>query len=127
MLSLVTLAFQSCTKVEGEGGSSSIVGKLNGQVFDGAGNLLYEYDLMDHDVFIIYGDDETETFYDDDIKTSYDGTFRFDFLENGKYRFFTYAYNNTSGGETEVIFFDAEITDKKSTVDVGTINVRAKE
>ena len=45
ILSLVlSLGFSSCKKIEGTGGASSIVGKIRAEVYEGAGNLLTEYD-----------------------------------------------------------------------------------
>lgn len=117
------LVSSSCKKVEGPGGSSTIKGKLYALVHDGANNLINQYDLHDHDVYIIYGDDSEDTFYDDDVKTSYDGTFEFPYLENGKYRLFIYEKCVTCPSGKDVVMVDVEITDKKSTVDVGTINI----
>jgi hypothetical protein len=113
----------SCKKVEGPGGSSTIKGKLHAVVHDGAGNLINEYDLHDHDVYIIYGSDAEETFYDDDVKSSYDGTFEFNYLEKGSYRVFIYEKCTTCPSGKDVVMMDVEITDKKSTVDLGTINI----
>ena len=125
---LLTLAFastsflfQSCSKVEGRGGSSSIVGKIHINVYDVAGNLINDYDAPDEDVYLIYG--EEGTFYDDDVKTSYDGSFEFNYLQKGKYRLFVYQDCNTCASGKEAVFVDVEITDKKTTTDVGTINI----
>ncbi len=127
LLAFIFTAFLfSCKKVEGPGGSSTIQGKLHAYVKDGAGNIINEYDLMDHDVFIIYGDEEGNNFYDDDLKTSFDGSFRFDYLEEGKYTIFLYEYCPTCPSGSETIMKEVEITDKKSTVDLGTIEVRKK-
>lgn len=119
---LVSLTFSSCTKVEGPGGSSSIIGKIHAQVFDGAGNMLTEYDIPKEDVYLIYGSDNT--MYDDDVETSHDGTFRFDYLEEGNYQVFVYEKCTTCPSGKQVIIQDVEITEKKSTVDLGTITIR---
>lgn len=113
--------FQSCSKVEGPGGSSSIKGKIHINVYDVAGNLINDYDAPDEDVFLIYG--EEDTFYDEDVKTSYDGSFEFNYLQKGKYRLFVYQDCNTCASGEEAVFVDVEITDKKTTTDVGTINI----
>jgi hypothetical protein len=120
---ILTLSFNSCKKVEGPGGSSSITGKINVQMWDGAGSMNYDYDGADEDVYIIYG--EGNTTHNDKIETSYDGTFSFDYLENGTYQVFVYEEQNTGpNGEKNVLLFDVEITEKKSTTDLGTINVK---
>lgn len=122
-LALAGLLFftQSCTKVEGPGGSSSIVGKIHVNVYDVAGNLINDYDAPKEDVFLLYGDDDT--FYDDDTKTSYDGTFAFNYLQKGSYKLFVYQDCNSCASGKEPVFVDVEITDSKTTIDVGTINI----
>ena len=70
---LVLTGFSSCKKVEGPGGAATIKGKLLKEKTI-AGQTYY-YDAADEDVYLIYGNEDS--FYDDDIKTSYDGTFEF--------------------------------------------------
>lgn len=118
----VMFFFQSCSKVEGPGGSSSITGKVHVNVYDAGGNLINNYDAQEEDVFLIYGEDGT--FYDDDVKTSYNGTFEFNFLQKGSYKLFIYEDCNSCPSGKAPVFVDVEITDNKSTVDVGTINIR---
>ena len=101
-----------------------ISGTLKGMKYDGAGNLLASYPLMDHDVFIIYGDDETNVIPNDDTKSSYDGSFEFSLLQKGTYRIFTYAKCPACASGDTVIIKTVELTDKKETVDLGTIEVR---
>lgn len=117
----VLFLLQSCSKVEGPGGSSTITGKIHVEVYDVAGNLINEYDALDEDVYLIYGEDGT--FYDDDVKTSYDGSFRFSYLQKGKYQLFVYQDCNTCPSGKEAVITDVEISDKKTTIDVGTITI----
>lgn len=114
--------FGSCSKVEGPGGSSSIIGTIHAKVYDGAGNLLTEYDAPKEDVFIIYG--SNETVYDDDVETSYDGKFRFEYLEEGNYQVFVYEKCITCPSGKEVIILDVEISEKNSVIDLGTIDIK---
>ncbi len=113
--------FQSCSKVEGPGGSSSITGKIRIEVYDIGGTLINSYDAPGEDVYLIYGEDGT--FYDDDVETSYDGSFEFDFLQKGKYQLFIYQDCNTCPSGKDVVLVDVEITENKSTTDVGTITI----
>lgn len=113
--------FQSCTKVEGPGGSSSIKGKIHVNVYDVAGNLINDYDAQDEDVYLIYGDEGT--FYDDDVKTSYDGSFEFNYLQKGNYQIFVYQDCNTCPSGKEAVLVDVEIKDSKTTTDIGTITI----
>ena len=117
LLSVVT----SCKKVEGPGGSSTIKGSIIAQIDDGFGGVLGTYAPVEEDVYIIYGSDANDTFYDDDVKTSYDGTFEFNFLEEGTYRIFTYSKNNAVFGGKEVIIREVVIDSKKQTVEMDQI------
>lgn len=118
------LIFSSgCTKIEGPGGAATIKGKIHVKEYDGANNLINEYDAPKFDVYIIYGDTEGETYFDDDIETSYDGTFEFKNLEPGNYQVFVYEDCSTClSGKSEKII-DVTIADKKEVVDLGVINV----
>ncbi len=118
----ILFLLQSCSKVEGPGGSSSIIGKVHVNVYDVAGNLINDYDAHDEDVYLIYGGEDS--FYDDDVKTSYDGTFEFNFLQKGTYKLFVYQDCNSCASGKEAVFINnVEITDKKTTTNVGTINI----
>jgi hypothetical protein len=117
----VLFLLQSCSKVEGPGGSSSITGKIHIKVYDVAGNVINEYDAPDEDVYLIYGDEAS--FYDDDVKTSYDGTFEFNYLQKGNYQVFVYQDCNTCPSGKEAVIIDVEITDSKTTTDIGTIDI----
>ena len=123
----------ACKKVEGEGGRSSITGKvlikeklyINGVCTDTA-----IYDGAKEDVYIIYGDNET--MYDDKIECSYDGSFKFSFLEPGKYTVFAYnkifhTGNNIPNNDddyytNEAVSYSVTL-EKKSTNDLGTITL----
>lgn len=121
LLSIITIT-TSCTKIEGPGGSSTIEGVIHAEVYDAIGNLLYEYDIAKEDVFIIYGNEAST--YDDKTETSYDGSFKFEYLEVGSYQVFVYEkdINEPSGKVVKLV--DVEITDKKSTIDLGTITIK---
>lgn len=117
----VLFLFPSCSKVEGPGGSSSIVGKIHVNVYDIAGNLINDYDAPDEDIYLVYGGGDG--FYDDDLKTSHDGTFEFNYLQKGTYKLFVYQDCNSCASGKEAVFVDVEITDKKTTTDIGIINI----
>jgi hypothetical protein len=75
---------------------------------------------MEERVYIIYGDND---FYDDDIRTSYDGTYVFDNLRKGTYSVFAYSDDSTftaPGGMYPVIQ-TVEITEEYQTIEVPTI------
>ena len=113
-----TFMLSSCSKEEGEGGRSSITGKIH--MTDNTGANQGEYDVPDYDVFIIYGDDDD--IYDDDMKTNFDGTFEFKNLRQGNYRIFAYTVDANEASGVKPVFKSAELG-KNETVDVGTIEV----
>lgn len=91
-----------CKKVEGQGGSSEIVGKVIIKDYDAFGELIAEYPAMDERVYIIYGDEDN--IYDDDFDTSFDGSYRFQFLTKGTYKIFVYQNcNSCPSGDEEVL------------------------
>jgi hypothetical protein len=127
---LLAAAFlmNSCTKVEGEGGTSTIKGKLIINNYNVGGTILEgTYAGADEDVYIVYGDGKT--FPGNDVKTSYDGTFEFNYLQNGKYTIYMYEDvlpEPTNAAKQQVVILTAEITKKKSTVDLGEITIKRK-
>jgi hypothetical protein len=111
----ITLLFllTGCEKEAGEGGTSSITGKVwvldyNSEYTE----INATYYAQKEDVFIIYGD---EVVYGNTFETNYDGTYRFDHLRKGKYRIYVYSEDTTGlvpGGVFPVIR-DVEITENK--------------
>ena len=124
-LSLILVAsffFNSCKKIEGKGGSSTIKGVINVKQYSLIGALVAEYPGVELDVYIVYG--AGNTFYNDRIKTSYDGSFEFNYLEEGDYTIFVYEDDNSvPSGKSEVLV-TASISGKKTTVDLGTIDTK---
>jgi uncharacterized protein (UPF0333 family) len=122
LLFLGIALFPSCKKVEGEGGSSSIIGKIIANKYNSGGTLISTYDAQKQDVFIIYG--EGSTVQDDKVETSYDGNFKFEFLEKGKYTIYTYEKCSTCPSGDQAVIRTIEISKAKETVNVGTIEIR---
>ncbi len=118
----------SCNKSAGQGGTSTIKGKVYIQDYNVSGTAITsEYFGQDVDVYIIYGADGT--YFNDKIATSYDGSFEFPFLAKGKYQIFVYgqcfySLENPCPSGQETLLVSAEITKNKSTVDVGTITIK---
>ncbi len=119
LASILFYGTSSCKKNAGPGGSSSIAGVVHVYEYDGAGNLLTEYDGHEEDVYIIYG--EGTTTHDDRVKTSYDGTFKFDYLEKGIYHVFAYTDSVASASGKGIILSTVEITEKKKSFMMDTI------
>jgi hypothetical protein len=112
----------SCSKFEGEGGSATIKGVIREQKYNSLGNVIAEYPIGDQDVYIIYGNGNT--FYDDDIKTSYDGSFQFRYLKKGSYKIFVYEDCSTCPSGKKEIIVPVEITKNNQTVTLDTINIK---
>mgnify|MGYP006186978557 FL=1 len=119
---LVFSASTSCKKVEGTGGGATIKGIIQEQKYNALGNIIAEYPGSDLDVYLIYG--TSDQFYDDDVKTSYDGSFVFNYLQKGTYTIFVYEDDATQPSGKNVVKQTFEITEKGQEVDLGTINTR---
>ncbi len=89
ILSLVIIA--SCKKPEGEGGKSSITGKIWVENYNTLNTLFDSYSLKaeyagaDEDVYIIYGDDIS---YGKKVKSGPDGIFEFKYMRPGDYKIY---------------------------------------
>lgn len=110
-----------CKKVEGEGGSSTIHGVVVEKKMNSVGGVIASYPIGDQDVFIIYGADDT--FYDDKIQTSFDGSFEFKYLQPGTYKLFSYSECPSCPSGTKEVIQTIEIQKKKSTVEADTIYI----
>jgi len=122
LLMVLFFGLASCAKYEGEGGSSTIKGVVIEQKYNSLGNVIAEYPIADQDVFIIYGNENS--FYDDDIKTSYDGGFEFRYLRKGNYKVFVYEdCNSCPSGKKEVIV-PVEITKNNEIKNLDTIYIK---
>lgn len=119
-LSCLVLTAVSCNKEPGEGGTSTIEGKVWVVDKNNDGEITDEYYAMDEEVFIAYGEDQT---YSDNFNTSYDGSYRFDHLTPGMYTVFAYSDCDTCSGEMEAVIQTVEITDKKQVVVVPDLTV----
>ena len=124
LIVLIGVLVSSCTKKEGEGGSATIKGFVYEYKLNILGDTISRYAAADQDVYIIYGNEDT--FYDDNIKTSYDGSFVFPYLQKGKYTVFVYEDCQVSAtcpsGKKEILV-PLEITKKNQTIDLDTIDI----
>lgn len=124
MAALAMFCMVSCKKGPGEGGNSSITGYVHVKKYNAFfTTLISEYDGIDEDVYIIYGDDAT---YGDRIKSGPDGRFEFRYLRKGKYTIYVYSDENkdsVASGKSAVMK-SVEITANKQTVDAGTFVIK---
>ena len=85
------LAFVSCKKEAGDGGNSSIKGKITRElrvVLNNPGTAVGSFPASDEDVYIIYGDHVSP---DDRVQTNYDGEYEFLYLRPGKYKVYAFS------------------------------------
>ena len=109
----VLFIFSSCSKDAGEGGNSSIIGKVYVKDYNFQFTALQdEYYEGDIDVYIIYGDDAS---YGDRTRTNYDGTYEFKYLRPGMYHVYALSDDSTTLGKIPIIE-NVEITKRKQTI-----------
>lgn len=114
-ITVLVLAITGCRKEAGEGGNSSIVGKVKTMEYSSTGWLKAEYYTPEARVYIMYGN---STIYNDDMRTHFDGSYQFDFLYPGNYTIYAYSDCDTCASGTEVVMETVEITDKNQIVEV---------
>lgn len=114
LCALAAAAFISCNKEPGQGGTSSIEGKVYRIETNSLGDTLDQYYAPDYDVYIIYGDEDMT--YDDKFSTSYDGSYRFTHLTPGTYTVFAYTRCDLCGGGDTAVSQVVKIAEKESKI-----------
>lgn len=121
---LILLALlSSCKKEAGVGGTGVVKGKILVNEYSGTNPTGVTFDGADLDVYIIYGG--TNSYYDDKITTSYDGSFEFRYLRKGDYKIFVYSKDvlNAVDGDLIAVFSSATLAKNNEVYDVGTIEI----
>lgn len=120
---LVILLFvSSCSKDEGVGGKNTITGIIIKQDYTASTNQLFSsYPAQEERVYIVYGD---KTYFEDETRTNYDGTFRFDYLYKGKYTVFVYSECLACPGETEALLYEIDFDTRKGEHALDTIYIK---
>jgi len=75
---------------------------------------------QEYEVYLSYGD---HPFYDERIRTQYDGSFTFTNLIKGSYKIFLYSENITGGNENDVLIYNTVISDDHDQIDLGDIYI----
>jgi hypothetical protein len=92
-LLLTSICFLSCKKNPGEGGFASIEGKVLLKDYDASYTILQsEYYAAGETVYIIYGNGNE---IGNTVKTSYDGSFKFNYLNKGTYKVYVLGEDPT--------------------------------
>jgi len=108
--------------MEGTGGAAQVNGKVIIKDYNSFGTLLSTYEGQDQKVFIIYGNEDN--IVDDDVSTSYDGTFQFNYLRTGSYTAFVYSNCVTCDSGDSAVKVTFQINDKKEVVNLTDIIIR---
>lgn len=132
LVSIVLLL--ACNKEEGQGGRATIKGKVYAEYWDKTFSLKADSGYAaDRDIYIVYGN---STSYGNRLRTSYDGSYEFDYLQKGNYKI--YAYSRDSSGRAEsistgspnylynpdiAVIQSIEITERKQVVEVDDIKI----
>jgi hypothetical protein len=122
ILLVCVISFFSCSKYEGQGGAATLKGVVIEQRYNSLGNVIASYPAPDQDVYIIYGSENT--FYDDDIKTSFDGSFEFRYLRKGSYKIFVYEDCITCPSGKKEVLKEIEITEKNQELTLDPIYIK---
>ena len=116
---ILFIVFSSCRKVEGPGGSVTIKGVVIER--NHVGTSIFEYPAADQDVYIIYGSENS--FYDDDVSTSYDGSFEFRYLQKGDYQIFAYQDNPSVASGTDEVLVQVNASENNQVILLDTIYI----
>jgi hypothetical protein len=122
LIILSTLAF-FCAKDAGDGGNSTIYGKLIAYDYNAEFTSLKGiYPAADEDVFLIYGSDRS---YSQRVRSNYEGVYEFKFLRPGDYTIYAYSKDSTltlpSG--LYAVIRNLTISDNKQTVEAEDIKL----
>ena len=123
MLVLVIAMLSSCDKEEGVGGKALLTGKVKIVLLrEIVEDTVDTYYLPEERVYIVYGDNKA---YDDDMRTHFDGSYKFEYLKRGEYTVYAYSeeYENRDDYRKIKVPVIKKVTieDKKETVEVPDI------
>jgi hypothetical protein len=100
---LILISLLSCEREEGFGGSGSIYGKIIEEAYNmDQSLLLWESEAADHNVYIIFGDQAN---VGDEVETSYEGIFSFNYLTPGDYEVYYYSEDTARASSHEQTAF----------------------
>jgi hypothetical protein len=83
------------------------------------GNQVFEYAAADQDVYLIYGNENS--FYDEDVKTSFDGSFEFRYLQKGEYQIFVYQEDNAEPSGVSEILIPVNASENNQVITLDTL------
>ena len=114
----ITALSSSCKKGPGDGGTSTIKGKVYAMDYNGSGQLQGQFYAPEERVYLIFGDND---FYGMDTRTSYDGSYEFPYLLKGNYTVFAYSNCDTCASKTMAVKITTDVTENHSTVELSDL------
>ncbi len=121
VITSISLVEISCQKGPGIGGEASISGKVTGITYDKTFNVkLDSGGIGNLQVNILYGEDVA---IDASQRTSYDGSFDFQYLREGHYTVFTYSRSHKTNAVDSAVVLNVSITGKKQVVNLPAIKI----
>ncbi len=120
---LISGTLFSCSKESGDGGNSTIYGKIITYNYNAEfTNLRGIYPAADEDVYLIYGEDRS---YSQRIRSNYDGIFEFKYLRPGDYTIYVYSKDSTLTLVSGIypVIQKVTIKEKKQTVQAGDMKI----
>ncbi len=116
---LITV-ISSCKKDEGFGGNSTITGKLKVQSYNNDFTILKEERYLANTyVYLIFGKNSAS--YGTRVKTNYDGSFEFQYLNKGDYTVYAYSDDTTMKNSAPIAVTKEAIISKREAYDIGEI------
>lgn len=121
-VAIMAFAFIACKKEPGTGGKTTLKGKLIGTYIceDDGRTLAADVAVPDERIYISY--DATGEL-DDDVRTAPDGSFKFEYLQPGKYSIFTYSECLNCPTGKEVVVQEVEIGKKDEKLELETTSI----
>src|SRR5665811_945381 len=117
LIILFSAALFSCSKEAGDGGNSTIYGKIIAYNYNAEfTNLRGIYPAADEDVYLIYGEDRS---YSQRVRTNYNGIYEFKYLRPGDYTIYAYSKDSTLTLVSGIypVIRNVKIDDNKQTVE----------
>ncbi len=122
------LTIVSCEKEAGDGGNSSIKGKIKREVrivLDNPSTTIQTFPAADEDVYIIYGNNVSP---DDRVQTNYNGEYEFLYLRPGKYKVYAFSKDTNAVSvpwdeDHMTVLREVEITDSKQQVSAADMTI----
>lgn len=115
---VVLLMIGGCSKEAGYGGLAEIKGKIFAKDVTSSGILKAEGYLGDQRVYISAHDNPA---YFDNVRTSYDGSYSFKFLQKGSYDIWAFSDCDTCIWKQKYSIENVTISAKKEVKEVGDI------